>query len=142
MMGENAVSPRQTVPPEVQTAVTAAEQEIVTLACEIDQLQRRITKLQAFIEGCRIFDGLEEARAGGTYADVAMNLLRTAGRPMTTRELLAAMTAAGRPVNGATPKHRSRTLIISLNRAKSVVRKRAGWWLRGVPMSSESEHGS
>jgi len=141
-MAENAVSPRPTVPLEVQTAVTAAEQEIVTLACEIDQLQRRITKLQAFIEGCRIFDGLEEARVGGTYADVAMNLLRTAGRPMTTRELLAAMTAAGRPVNGATPKHRSRTLITSLNRAKSVVRKRAGWWLRGVPMTSESEHGS
>src|SRR5262249_34321034 len=52
MMGENAVSPRQTVPPEVQTAVTAAEQEIVTLACEIDQLQRRITKLPASLDEC------------------------------------------------------------------------------------------
>ena len=141
-MGENAVSPRQTVPPEVQAAVTAAEQEIVTLACEIDRLQRRITTLQGFIEGCRIFDGVEEVRTGGTYAEVAMSLLRTAGRPMTTRELLAAMTAAGRPVNGATPKHRARTLIISLNRAKSVVRRRNGWWLKGVAMSSESEHGS
>src|SRR5262245_1007152 len=141
-MGENAVTTRPKVPPEVQAAVTAAGQEIVSLACEIDSLQRRIAQLQGFIEGCRVFDGVEEARAAGTYAEVAMSLLRTAGRPMTTRELLAAMTAAGRPVNGATPKHRSRTLIISLNRAKSVVRKRAGWWLRGVPMSSESEHGS
>lgn len=140
MMGTAAQRPE--VPPEVQAAVTAAEQEIATLACEIDRLQQRITKLQGFIEGCRVFDGVEEATSGGTYAEVATSLLRAAGRCMSTSELLDAMTAAGRPVNGASRKHRLSTLIISLNRSRTVVRRRSGWWLRGVPLPAESEHGS
>lgn len=133
---------KEAVPPEVQAAVTAAEQEIAGLACEIDRLQQRVGKLQAFIESCRIFEGIEESTRGGTYAEVAMNLLAASGRAMTTAELLEAMIAAGRPVNGASRKHRLRTLIISLNRAKSIVRRGTGWWLRGVPMPSESAHGS
>jgi len=141
MTGSTA-STRPEVPPEVQAAVTGAEREITALACEIDRLQERIKKLQGFIESCRIFDGIAEATQGGTYATVAMNLLRGAGHPMTTGELLEAMTAAGRPVNGASRKHRLRTLIISLNRARAVVRKSKGWWLRGVPIPSESSNGS
>ena len=136
----NAANTRPEVPPEVQAAVTAAEQEIAGLALEIDRLQQRISKLQGFIESCRVFDGVEEATSGGTYAEVATSLLRAAGRPMATVELLDAMTAAGRPVNGASRKHRLSTLIVSLNRARSVVRRRTGWWLRGVAV--ESEHGS
>jgi hypothetical protein len=141
-MVANTASKRPEVPPEVQAAVTAAEQEIATLALEIDRLQQRIGKLQSFIEGCRVFDGVEEATSGGTYAEVATSLLTAAGHPMTTIELLDAMTAAGRPVNGASRKHRQSTLIISLNRARSVVRRRTGWWLRGVPIPSESDNGS
>ena len=140
-MGASAANTRPEVPPEVQAAVTAAQQEIAGLACEIDRLQQRISKLQGFIEGCRVFDGVE-ATSGGTYAEVAMNLLRAAGCPMTTNALLDAMSAAGRPVNGASRKHRLSTLIISLNRAKGVVRRRNGWWLRGVAIPNESEHGS
>lgn len=140
-MAGNAVKLKE-VPPEVQAAVTAAEQEIARLACQIERLQDRITKLQAFIENCRIFDGIEESTSGGTYAEVAMNLLAAANRPMSVSELLEAMATAGRPVNGASRKHRMVTLTISLNRARSLKRTRKGWWLRGVPMPSESAHGS
>jgi hypothetical protein len=132
----------QEVPREVQAAVTAAEREIATLACQIERLQERIGKLQGFIESCRVFDGIEEATQGGTYAEVAMNLLTAAQRPMSAAELLEAMAAAGRPVNGASRKHRMVTLTISLNRAPSLRRTRSGWWLRGVPIPSESGHGS
>src|SRR5262249_24996468 len=69
-----------------------------------------------------------------TYAEMATHLLMEAGRPMDTTELLDAMTAKGRPVNGKTRKHRISTLIISLNRASSVERQGTGWWLRGVPV--------
>ena len=102
------------VPPEIQAAVTAAEQDIASLAVEVERLQQRIAKLQAFIDGCRVF-GVQET-VTGTYAQAAMSLLAAARRPMTTGELVDALAAAGRPVNGPTRKHRLVTLAISLDR--------------------------
>jgi DNA-binding response OmpR family regulator len=139
----NTAQKLKQAPREVQAAVTAAEREIHSLACEIERLQERIGKLQGFIESCRVFDGIEEATQGATYAEVAMNLLAAAKRPMSTGQLVEAMATAGRPVNGASRKHRLTTLNISLNRAPSLHQTRNGrWWLRGIPIPSESGHGS
>ena len=73
---------------------------------------------------------IAQQRPQGTYAEVAETLIRAAGRPMTTVELLDAMTAAGRPVNGKSRKHRLSTLTISFNRSRALMRLPTGWWLR------------
>jgi hypothetical protein len=129
------------VPPGVQAAVTEAERDIARLALEADRIQQRIAKLQAFIEGCRIFEGVEET-VTGTYAEAATSLLAAARRPMTTGELVDAMAAAGRPVGGPTRKHRMVTLAISLKREQSLKRTSKGFWLRGVPIPTGNTHGS
>jgi|SRR5215510_250583 len=79
----------------------------------------------------RLCDVALSQRADPTdsYARVAEKCLRVAGRPMSTTELLDAMTAAGRPVNGITRKHRLSTLTTSLNRSRSVMRGPTGWSL-------------
>jgi len=142
-MGGTAASRKllEGVPPGVQAAVTAAEADIAKLALEADRIQQRIAKLQAFIESCRIFDGVEEA-ATGTYAEVATSFVAAARRPMFVGEIVDAMAAAGRPVNGPTRKHRIVTLAISLKRARSLQRTPKGYWLRGVAMPSGNAHGS
>jgi hypothetical protein len=127
------------VSPAMLQARAAAQEELKQLAGEVGRLHQRMVLLRALLRS--IPGGTDEILIG-TYAEAATSLLVAAQQPMTVPELVDALAAAGRPVNGPTRQHQRVTLGISLRRERSLRLTSRGYWLRGVPMPKENAHGS